>query len=91
VLALSGTAAKHRIIVGNGARYDTAKIVSLAETLGAPVANTFKAKGPTIRVRPSSGSSATHFWSDTRPVRLFGIIVPLGLSVSQSLTNQAAT
>jgi thiamine pyrophosphate-dependent acetolactate synthase large subunit-like protein/nitrite reductase/ring-hydroxylating ferredoxin subunit len=40
------TAAKRpMIIVGNGARYDMAKIISLAETLGAPVATTFKAKG----------------------------------------------
>jgi thiamine pyrophosphate-dependent acetolactate synthase large subunit-like protein/nitrite reductase/ring-hydroxylating ferredoxin subunit len=33
------------IIVGNGARYDMAQVISLAETLGAPVATTFKAKG----------------------------------------------
>jgi thiamine pyrophosphate-dependent acetolactate synthase large subunit-like protein/nitrite reductase/ring-hydroxylating ferredoxin subunit len=33
------------IIVGNGARHDMAQIISLAETLGAPVATTFKAKG----------------------------------------------
>ena len=40
------TAAKRpMIIVGNGARYDMAQIISLAETLGAPVATTFKAKG----------------------------------------------
>ncbi len=33
------------IIVGNGARYDMTQVISLAETLGAPVATTFKAKG----------------------------------------------
>ena len=33
------------IVVGNGARRDMASIVTLAETLGAPVVTTFKAKG----------------------------------------------
>lgn len=33
------------IIVGNGARHDMGRIIEFAESLGAPVATTFKAKG----------------------------------------------
>ncbi|MDH3295905.1 MAG: thiamine pyrophosphate-binding protein [Acidimicrobiia bacterium] len=33
------------IIMGNGARFETAPIIALAEQIGAPVATTFKAKG----------------------------------------------
>ena len=39
------TCARPVIVVGHGARFDMPAIVALAETLGAPVLTTFKAKG----------------------------------------------
>ena len=44
-VALVGTARRPVIVAGHGARFDMAAVTRLAETLGAPVLTTFKAKG----------------------------------------------
>jgi thiamine pyrophosphate-dependent acetolactate synthase large subunit-like protein len=39
------SAVRPMIMIGNGARFETAPIIALAQQIGAPVATTFKAKG----------------------------------------------
>ncbi len=61
------------IIVGHGARFDMDQITQLAETLGAPVVTTFKAKGQI---------------SDTHPLGC-GVLGRSGTPVASWLMNEA--
>src|SRR4029453_12176006 len=45
------------LVVGHGARFDMPDVVALAETLGAPVLTTFKAKGLIADSHPLGGGA----------------------------------